>query len=112
MRALMLVLLLLSACTPQVPMYPGPMKELGNGMYVAVEDSPQGFLIIVEYNAGFGSQAATAAACKNALLSQASAYADRRARTLKPIDEQRITMSVGYRGITPNCLAQLPVEWQ
>lgn len=109
MRALLLVVLL-SACTPQVA-YRGPMREVGNKTYVAVEDSAQGFLITVEYTASVGS-GPTATACKSALLAQASAYAARRERTIQPIDEQRITMSVGYKGLVPNCVAQVPVEWQ
>ena len=110
MRALILVLLL-CACTPQVAMYQGPMRRVGNNTYVAVEDSAQGFLITVEYNPNFGS-GDTAAACKSALLSQASAYADSRGKKIQPINEQRITISVGYRGLAPGCLAQVPVEWQ
>ncbi len=113
MPALVLVLLLW-ACTPQVASYQGPMREVwGSKAWVAVEDSAQGFLITVEYNADFGSGlAATAAACKSALLSQAAAYADRLGKKIQPINEQRITMSVGYRGLAPGCLAQVPVEWQ
>lgn len=78
---------------------------------MAVEDSAQGFLITVEYNADFG-RAVAAAARKSALLAQASAYAGGRGRRIQPINEQRITMSVGYRGLAPSCLAQVPVEWQ
>lgn len=112
MRALILALvLLLCACTPQVAMYPGPMREVGNKTYVAVEDSAQGFLIAVEYSASVGS-GPTAAACKSALLAQASAYANRRQKTIRPINEQQITMSIGYKGFVPSCLAQVPVEWQ
>ncbi len=114
MRTPLLVLLLalsLCACTPQVAMSPGAMREVGTKTFVAVEDTAQGFLITVEYNASPGS-GPTAAACKSALLSQATAYADRRGKLIRPINEQQITMSVGYRGVTPGCLAQVPVEWQ
>ncbi len=113
MRALLLVLLL-CACTPQVASYPGPMREVwGQKTWVAVEDSAQGFLLTVEYNADFGSGvAATGAACKTALLAQASAYAASQKKQIRPIDERRITLSVGYRGLAPGCLAQVPVEWQ
>jgi len=114
MRARLLTLLLvlpLCACTPQVATYPGSMREVGNKIYVAVEDTVQGFLITVEYNASRGS-GPTAAACKSALLSQATVYADRRGKPIRPIDAQQITMSVGYRGVTPACVAQVPVEWQ
>ena len=110
MRALILVVLL-SACTAQVATYQGPMREVGNKTYVAVEDSAQGFLITVEYTASVGSEP-TAVACKNALLAQASAYANRRQKTIRPINEQQITMSIGYKGLVPSCLAQVPVEWQ
>ena len=114
MRALLLALplvLLLYACVPQVASYPGSMREVGNKTYVAVEDTAQGFLITVEYTASLGS-GPTAAACKGALLSQATAYAERLRKPIRPINEQQITMSVGYRGVTPGCLAQVPVEWQ
>ena len=113
MRALILPLLL-CACTPQVATYPGPMREVwAEKTWVAVEDSAQGFLITVEYNADFGSAVAAAtAACKSALLAQASAYVGSRGRQIQPINEQRITMSVGCRGLAPSCLAQVPVEWQ
>ncbi len=114
MRALLLALLLvlpLCACTPQLARYPGSMREVGNKTYVAVEDTAQGFLITVEYAASFGSGPA-AAACKNVLLSQASAYADRRQKTIRPINEQQITMNVGYKGVLPGCVAQVSVEWQ
>ena len=113
MLALILVLLL-CACTPQVASYRGPMREVwGQKTWWAVEDSAQGFLITVEHNGDFGSGlAATAAACKTALLSQASAYADSRGKKIQPINEQRITMSVGYRGLAPGCSGQVPVEWQ
>lgn len=110
MRGLILVLLLCTACTPQVAQYKGSMLAVGENTWVAVDDSANGFLITVELvNAEKDTVAAT---CKRALLSQASAYAGKRGKNIQPINEQRITMSVGWIGVTPGCSAQVPVEWQ
>src|SRR5512137_2146859 len=108
MRALIAVLLLCAACT-QVPQR-GLMVNVEENTWVAVAESAHGFLITVEYvNA---ERATVAATCKRALLSQAAAYAEKRAKDIQPINEQRITMSVGWIGMTPGCSAQVPVEWR
>ena len=108
MRALIPVLLLCAACT-QVPQR-GLMLNVEENTWVAVEDSANGFLITIEY---VNAEKATAAAtCKKALLSQAAAYAGKRGKDIRPINEQRITMSIGWIGMTPGCSAQVPVEWQ
>jgi hypothetical protein len=108
MRALIPVLLLCTACT-QVAQQ-GVMLNVEENTWVAVEESANGFLITVEYvNA---EKATVAATCKRALLSQASAYAGKRGKNIQPINEQRITMSVGWIGMTRGCSAQVPVEWQ
>ena len=111
MRALILVLLLCIACTPQVGQYKGAMRGTGEQYeWVAVDDSATGFLITVERTNG--ERDTIAATCKGLLLSQASAYAGKRGKNIRPINEQRITMSVGWIGLTPGCVAQVPVEWQ
>ncbi len=80
-----------------------------------IEDRPNGFELTIYYSRYqfIPESSALAVACKSALTSTAWEVADKRGKKIKPVNEQRIRMSMGRNGLSgiTSCQATAIIEW-
>lgn len=81
-----------------------------------IEDVHDGFVLSVAYSRYqfFPESNALAMSCKSQLTSIAWEHADKSSRKIKPVNEQKIKISMGRNGLTgiTSCQAQVKVEWE
>lgn len=81
-----------------------------------MSDRVNGFDLTVNYSRYqfIPESSAVAVACKSALTSLAHELADKKGRKIKPLNEQRIRISMGRNGLTgiTSCSAQAVAEWE
>lgn len=82
----------------------------------SMSDRVNGFDLTVNYSRYqfIPESSAVAVACKSALTSLAHELADKKGRKIKPLNEQRIRISMGRNGLTgiTSCSAQAVAEWE
>ena len=81
-----------------------------------IEDVSDGFILSVNYSRYqfIPESESVARACKSQLTSIAWERSDQTGRKIKPVNEQRIKISMGRNGLTgiTSCHAQVKVEWE
>jgi hypothetical protein len=112
---LALVVGLMGCTTPAQFTHQGMLPYDNHTGYV-VENTDDGFLLTVNYSRYqfWPESSAAAVACRSRLTSIAWELADKTGKKIKPINEQRIRISMGrneWTGIT-SCQAQAKVEWE
>jgi hypothetical protein len=116
-RLLLATMLALSlvACATPIQQSTSAMTTYDRDTEYSITDRPDGFALAINYSRYqfIPESTAVAQACKSALTSLAHELADRKGKKLKPIDEQRIRLSLGRNGLTgiTSCSASAVVEW-
>lgn len=107
---------LLAACATPVSYTDAPMKRFDKDTEYAVEERPGGYSVTINYSRYqfIPESSAVATACRQALTAVAHDIADQRLRKIRPINEQRIRLSMGRNGMTgiTSCSATAPVEYE
>jgi hypothetical protein len=108
-------LLLLSACATPVSHTNAPLSTYDKDTEYAVEDRTDGFALTVYYSRYqfIPESSAVATACKSQLTALAWEIADRKGKKIKPVNEQRIRISMGRNGLSgiTSCQAFVVAEW-
>ena len=96
------VLLAVSGCATPARYVDGAMIRLDKDTEYHVEDVDGGFVLTVEYSRYqfIPESDAVDAAATSQMLSLAYDIAERRGKSIKPVNEQRIRKSMGRNGIT------------
>jgi hypothetical protein len=110
-----LICALLASCATPVSYTNKPLAQYDKDTEYAVEERPDGFALTVYYSRYqlIPESGAIATACKSALTSIAWEIAEKRARKIAPINEQRIRISLGRNGLSglTSCSATAAVDW-
>ena len=118
MRAMLIctIILFFSGCAAPVSHKNVPMATYDQHTEYAVSDSAEGFGLTIYYSRYqfIPESDAVATACKSALTAIAWETADNRRKKIKPLNEQRIRISMGRNGLTgiTSCQANAVVEWK
>lgn len=93
---------LLAGCATPVSHVNAPMNTYDQNTKYSVIDHPKGYTITVFYSRYqfIPESDAVATACKSALTSIGWEVADNRGVEIKPINEQRIKISMGRNGVS------------
>mgnify|MGYP006104860663 FL=1 len=93
---------LLAGCAAPVSHVNVPMQTYDQNTEYSVTDHPNGYTITVFYSRFqfIPESDAVATACKSALTSIGWEVADNRGVKIKPINEQRIKISMGRNGVS------------
>ena len=111
--------------TEAAPAPPSPRRTVGpttleskygkNAKYT-IEVQPGGFVVHVSYSRYqfIPESNVVAAECKSAVTSIGWEYAEKQGRQIEPINEQRISVSMGRNGLkgTTTCDASAPARWK
>lgn len=97
-----LILLPLLGCATPVSHSVAPMTEYDKDTEYAIEERSNGYAITVYYSRYqfIPESSAVATSCKSMLTSIAHEVADKRGVEIKPIDEQKIRISMGRNGLS------------
>ena len=113
--SLFMILLIVGCAQPQGWTEEG-MTPYDKDTDYAVQSTDEGFLITVNYTRYqyIPESTSVAAACKQQLTALAWNYADSQKREIEPVNEQRITLSMGRNGLSgiTSCRASAPVKWK
>ena len=105
----------LSGCTTPATYADGPMVQYDSHTEYHLNDRPGGFALTINYARYqfIPESSAVATACTQTLTSLAHEIGEKRGRTIKPIDEQRVRISLGRNGLTgmTSCSATAPIDW-
>ncbi len=109
-------ILILFACGIPVSYTNQPLQTYDKDTEYRIDDIENGFTINIYYSRYqmFPESSVVAASCKSALTSIAYEYAEAKGKKIKPINEQRIKISMGrseFTGIT-SCSAMVKVEYE
>ena len=114
--ALILFVYLLSGCAAPTRMTDAQMTAYDKDTEYAVTPHADGFGVAINYSRYqfIPESGAIAMACKSALTAIAHEQADLRGRKIKPLNEQRIRISMGRNGLSgiTSCSASAVAEWQ
>jgi len=109
------VAVLSSGCTTPVSHSNAQLKQYDKNTEYDVTETPDGFEITVYYSRYqfIPESSAVAQACKSQLTAIAWEHADRSGRSIDPMNEQRIRISMGRNGLTgiTSCQAHGVAEW-
>ena len=112
---LLLVLLAIQGCATPISHTNIPLSTYDKDTEYGIEESADGFGITVYYSRYqfIPESDALAVACKSQLTSIAWEYADKKGRSINPINEQRIRISMGRNGFsgTTSCQAYTVAKW-
>lgn len=111
-----LAFFLVAGCATPVSYTNRPLATYDKDTEYDVQENPDGFGIAVYYSRYqfIPESDAVATACKSQLTSIAWEYAAKLGKKIRPVNEQRIRISMGrngFSGIT-SCQAYAPVEWK
>jgi hypothetical protein len=120
MKGIALVLLLLlaggSGCATPMKYGDKPLEVYDRDTRYRIDEKEGGFMVTVFYSRYqfIPESTAVATACKSSLTAIAHEFADSRRKKIKPVDEQRIRISMGRNGFTgiTSCSATVPVEFK
>jgi hypothetical protein len=116
MRLLVLLVTLLASCATPVSHTNTPLSTYDKDTEYGIEERSDGFGITVYYSRYqfIPESSAVATACKSALTSIAWEVAEKKGKTVDPINEQRIRLSMGRNGLTgiTSCQAFALVSWK
>jgi len=114
-RLSVFLLVMVAGCATPVSHTNAPLSTYDKDTEYAITDSPRGYSITVYYSRYqfFPESDALAAACKSQLMAIAWEYSDKAGREIKPINEQRIRLSMGRNGLSgiTSCQAHGVAEW-
>lgn len=106
----------LAGCATPTQYTSAPMLTYDKDTEYSMSDRVNGFDLTVNYSRYqfIPESSAVAVACKSALTSLAHEHADKKGRKIKPLNEQRIRISMGRNGLTgiTSCSAQAVAEWE
>lgn len=106
---------LLSACASPVKYSDGPMSRYDKNTDVEIADSVDGFTVNLRYaRYQFVPESdAVSVACKQQATSIAWEHARKAGRTIKPINDQEVRISMGRNGVTgiTSCTASVPAYY-
>lgn len=106
---------LAAGCATPIEQGQGQMTPYDRDTEYSITDRTGGFALAINYSRYqlIPESSAVAATCKSALTALAHELADRRGRKIRPLDEQRIRISLGRNGITgiTSCSASGIAEW-
>jgi hypothetical protein len=107
---------LISGCATPIQQTDAAMTPYDKDTEYAVTPRPDGFAIAVNYSRYqfIPESSAIATACRSAVTALAFEQADKQGRKIKPLNEQRIRISMGRNGLTgmTSCSALAIAEWQ
>jgi hypothetical protein len=109
-------LFVVGACASPVSHTNIPLSTYDKDTEYGLEERSDGFGLTVYYSRYqfFPESDAVATACKNQLTAIAWEHSDRIGRKIKPLNEQRIRISMGRNGLSgiTSCQAYGVAEWQ
>jgi hypothetical protein len=109
-------LMLAVSCTTTGILTKTPLTKYNKDIKYGIEERPNGFAITLYYSRYqfIPESSALATACKSSLTSIAWDIAEMKGKKIKPINEQRIKLSMGRNGLTgiTSCIAMAIVEWE
>ena len=104
-----------TACATPIEQASGSMTSYDRDTEYSVIPRQDGFTLVINYGRYqfIPESSAVATACKSTLTSLAHELAERQARKIRPLDEQRIRLSFGRNGLTgvTSCSASAVAEW-
>ena len=107
---------LLAGCATPVSHTDSSLSTYDKNTKFGIEDRPNGFSITIYYSRYqfIPESDAVAIACKSQATAIAWEHADNRNRSIAPINEQRIRISMGRNGLTgvTSCRANAVVNWE
>lgn len=113
--ALLLVITLMG-CATATKQTDAAMTPYDKDTEYAVAPRPDGFALAVNYSRYqfIPESDAVAVACRSALMAITYEQADKQGRKIKPLNEQRIRISMGRNGLSgiTSCSASAIAEWQ
>jgi hypothetical protein len=113
---LILVLLALTGCATSMQQTDAAMSKYDRDTEYSVVPREDGFTIFINYTRYqfIPESGAVATACKSAITAIGFEVADKQGRKIKPINEQRIRISMGRNGLTgiTSCSASAVADWQ
>lgn len=110
------VVSLLFGCATATKQTDAAMQTYDKDTDYAFTSKPDGFSLAINYSRYqfIPESDAVATACKSALTAIAYEVAEKQGRKIKPINEQRIRISMGRNGLSgiTSCSALAVAEWQ
>ncbi len=107
---------LLFGCATATKQTDASMQTYDKDTEYALTPRPDGFSLAINYSRYqfIPESDAVATACKSALTAIAYELAEKQGRKIKPINEQRIRISMGRNGLSgiTSCSALAVAEWQ
>lgn len=107
---------LLVGCATPVSHTNTPLSTYDKDTEYSIEEQPTGFSITVYYSRYqfIPESSALSIACKSAVTSIAWETAEKKGRKIRPINEQRIRLSMGRNGLSgiTSCQASAVAEWE
>lgn len=114
--SLLVMLAALSGCATPVSHTNSPLATYDKDTEYAVEERQDGFGLTVYYSRYqfIPESSAVATACKSAVTSLAWEIAEKKGKSIDPVNEQRIRISMGRNGFTgiTSCQATAIVDWK
>jgi hypothetical protein len=112
---LLILLFVLVGCSTPATLTDAPMTTYDNHTKYRIDESADGFVIVVSYSRylGHAESEAVAVECKSALTNIAYDHADKLGKKIETINEQRIKLSLGYSGLSGvgSCSARSEARW-
>jgi len=106
---------LLVGCTTPVSHTTSQMASFDKDTEFAIDERADGFTLTISYSRYqfIPESNSVSVACKSALTALAWEIAEKKGKKIRPINEQRIRLSLGRNGITgiTSCQANAIVEW-
>ncbi|MCP4669169.1 MAG: hypothetical protein GY849_22770 [Deltaproteobacteria bacterium] len=109
-------LVVLGGCATAKQQSDMPLTNYDQDTKYGIRENKSGFEIEIYYSRFqfFPESDAVATACKSQLLAIAWDYSDKAGKEIKPINEQRIRISMGRNGFTgiTSCRAHAVAKWK
>ena len=107
--------LLLVACATPVSHTASQMNTYDKDTEYVVDERADGFALTISYSRYqfIPESSSLTIACKSALTALAWDISERKGKKIRPLNEQRIRISLGWNGLTgiTSCQANAIVEW-
>lgn len=110
-----LMTFLIAGCTTPVSHTASQMTAYDKDTEFVIDERPDGFTLTISYSRYqfIPESNSLSVACKSALTALAWEIAEKKGKKIRPLNEQRIRLSLGRNGLTgiTSCQANAIVEW-
>ena len=109
------ILFLLAACTTPVSHTASQMTTYDKDTEYVIDERLDGFALTITYSRYqfIPESGSLTSACKSVLTALAWEISEKKGRKIRPLNEQRVRLSLGRNGLTgiTSCQANAIVEW-